>query len=58
MAVQSSGSENAGEGKSEIQQSGGDMADSPPSPDRTAYTRHEPNAFTALSHHDQASAWC
>ena len=30
---------------------------SSPNETGTAYTRHDPNAFTAIVHHDQQSAW-
>jgi hypothetical protein len=54
VAVQSSGSDSDAAQKSEIQESGGDLAVGRDSP---AFSRHDPNAFTAIAHRDQASAW-
>jgi hypothetical protein len=54
VAVQKSGSGIGDDNKSEIQESGGDLAVGRDSP---AFTRHDPNAFTAVAHHEQASAW-
>ena len=51
VAVQSSGSDNT-DNKSNTAV---DLADGPRA--KASFTRHDPNAFTALSHHDQASAW-
>jgi hypothetical protein len=55
VAVQSSGSDS--NAKSEVQGMGGDMVQDKQAPEGAAMTRHEPNAFTALSHRDQPSAW-
>jgi hypothetical protein len=58
VAVQSSGSDSDATQKSEIQQAGGDLANGPLGGDGTSgMTRHDPNAFTAVAHRDQASAW-
>jgi hypothetical protein len=58
VAVQSSGSDSdAKQGGSAIQEMGGDLADKPSSTQGAAMTRHDPNAFTAIAHRDQASAW-
>jgi hypothetical protein len=43
--------------KSEIQHSGGDLAQSKQAPEGAAMTRRDPNAFTALARPDQQSAW-
>ena len=53
VAVQSSGSDSDAASKSEDATPRIDMADSP----NQSFTRHDPNAFTALAHRDQASAW-
>jgi hypothetical protein len=56
IAVQSSGSGVDKEKGSPGQAA--DLADSPPSAHGTSsMTRNDPNAFTAIAHHDQASAW-
>jgi hypothetical protein len=39
-----------------VSDAAGDLAQTPNEPG-TAFTRHDPNAFTALSHRDQPSAW-
>jgi hypothetical protein len=57
VAVQSSGSDSdAKAGKSQAQMMGGDLANAPDAPDH-AMTRNDPNAFTAVAHREQASAW-
>ena len=51
--MQSSGSDS----DAKSSDAAGDLASSPDSPTGTAFTRHDPNAFTALAHRDQPSAW-
>jgi hypothetical protein len=56
VAVQSSGSDS--DAKEKGSQAQVDTADAPYSPTGTsAMTRKDPNAFTAIAHRDQASAW-
>jgi hypothetical protein len=58
FAVQSSGSDSdAKSGASQAGEMGGDGANAPPTARGAEMTRHDPNAFTALAHRDQASAW-
>jgi hypothetical protein len=55
VAVQSSGSDSGADEKASSGRgapSGGDLANAP-----AEMTRHDPHAFTAIAHRDQASAW-
>jgi hypothetical protein len=54
VAVQSSGSDSDAKKGADA---AGDLASSPDSPTGTAFSRNEPNSFTAIAHRDQASAW-
>jgi hypothetical protein len=55
VAVQSSGSDS--DAKSEANKAGVDLAQDAPGATGSAYTRNDPQAFTAITHRDQASAW-
>jgi hypothetical protein len=56
VAVQSSGSDSDAK-SGDAAELGGDLANSPESAHGQSMTRHNPNAFTAIAHKDQASAW-
>jgi hypothetical protein len=57
VAVQKSGSGIGDDRKRGAEASGDSLANAPMPPPGSAYTRSDPNAFTAVAHRDQASAW-